>query len=420
MRIQRRTFLGASAAAGMAQSVQVGQAQSAGVPDAIRRLRPMTDGIQPITDDERRVRIEKARKLMVENKIDAIVFEGGTSMYYFTGTRWGGSERTFALVLPARGEPAWVVPGFEEMRAREVIHFGTDIRTWQEDESPYKEIVRILKDRGVSTGRVGIEERLRFFIYDGIRKEAPALEFTSADPVTAGCRMIKSPAEIALMQRASDITIACYRAALSTLHEGMTPSELRENVMAAYQALGARGSILIGFGKYTAFPHGSIQPQKLREGDMVLIDDGCTIEGYQSDITRTTVLGKPTARQTEVWNLELKAQNAALAAAKPGATCESVDAAARKVITDAGFGPDYKVPGLPHRTGHGIGLDGHEWTYLVRGNKTRLQPGMCFSNEPMIAIYGEFGVRLEDCMYITEDGARMFSKQSVAIDQPFG
>jgi Xaa-Pro dipeptidase len=417
MRIDRRTFLGASGAAGLAQ---VGQAQSASVPEAIRRLRPMTDGIQPITDEERRARIEKARRLMVENKIDATVLAGGTSMYYFTGTRWGGSERTFAMVLPARGEPAWVVPGFEEMRAREVIHFGTDIRTWQEDESPYKEIVRILKDRGISAGRVGIEERMPFFIFDGIRKEAPALEFTSADPVTAGCRMIKSPAEIALLQRANDITIACYRAALATLHEGMTPSELRTNVEAAYHSLGVRGDVLIGFGKYTAFPHGSIQPQKLREGDMVLVDDGCSVEGYGSDITRTTIFGKPTKRQTDVWNLELKAQNAALAAAKPGATCESVDAAARKVITDAGFGPDYKVPGLPHRTGHGIGLDGHEWTYLVRGNKTRLQPGMCFSNEPMIAIYGEFGVRLEDCMYITEDGARMFTKQSVAIDQPFG
>jgi Xaa-Pro dipeptidase len=418
MRIDRRTFLATSFAA--VGAAQLAEAQTSEVPDAIRQLRPMTDGIQPITDDERRARMDKARRLMVENKIDAVVLEGGTSMYYFTGTRWGNSERTFAVVFPARGEPAWVVPGFEEMRAREVIHFGTDIRTWEEDESPYKKIVQALKDRGVTAGRVGMEERIRFFLFDGIRKEAPSLEFVSADPVTAGCRMIKSPAELALMQRANDVTIACYRAALATLREGMTPAELRSNILAGYRALGFPGSILIGFGKYTAFPHGSIQPQKLREGDMVLIDDGCTVEGYQSDITRTTVFGKPTARQTQVWDLERNAQDAALAAARVGATCESVDAAARKVITDAGFGPDYKVPGLPHRTGHGIGLDGHEWTYLVRGNKTRLQPGMCFSNEPMIAIYGEFGVRLEDCMHITEDGARMFTKQSVSIEQPFG
>jgi Xaa-Pro dipeptidase len=200
----------------------------------------------------------------------------------------------------------------------------------------------------------------------------------------------------------------------------MTQAELLGNISAAYRALGAPGAAMVSFGKYTAFPHGSIQPQQLREGDVVLIDDGCTVEGYQSDITRTTVFGKPTARQTKVWNVERTAQDAALLAAKVGMTCESVDAAARKVITDAGFGPGYQLPGLPHRTGHGIGLDGHEWTYLVRGNKTKLEPGMCFSDEPTIAIPGEFGVRLEDCMYITENGARMFSRQSPAIDQPFG
>jgi len=253
-----------------------------------------------------------------------------------------------------------------------------------------------------------------------VGKLAPALEFTSADPVTAGCRMIKSPAEIALMQRANDITIAAYRAALGSLKEGMTQRELSANIAAAYHALGVQGAAMAIFGKYTAFPHGSVQPQQLREGDLVLIDDGCSVEGYQSDITRTVIFGQPTARQRQIWALERKAQDAALAAAQPGASCESVDAAARKVITDAGFGPGYKVPGLPHRTGHGIGLDGHEWTYLVRGNQTRLQPGMCFSDEPTIAIYGEFGVRLEDCMYITADGARMFTKQSPAIDQPFG
>jgi Xaa-Pro dipeptidase len=204
------------------------------------------------------------------------------------------------------------------------------------------------------------------------------------------------------------------------LREGMTQGELSANISAAYRQMGVQGAVMASFGEYTAYPHGSIQPQHLREGDLVLVDDGCSVEGYQSDITRTIIFGKPTARQKQVWNLERKAQDAALAAAKVGATCESVDAAARKVITDAGFGPGYKVPGLPHRTGHGIGLDGHEWTYLVKGNKTPLRPGMCFSDEPMIAIYGEFGIRLEDCMHITEDGARMFTKQSVAIDQPFG
>ena len=415
--MNRREF-GAAAVAIAAPAFA--SAQSPDVPEVIRQLRPMKDGIKPITDQERNARMEKARRLMRENQIDAVFLEGNTSMYYFTGTRWGGSERTFGLIFPARGELGWVVPAFEEARARELIRFGTDIRTWEEDESPYRKIVGILNDRGIATGRVGIEEQVRFFVFNGIRKEAPHLDFVSADPVTAGCRMIKSPAEIALLQRANDVTIAAYKAALATLREGMTQFELNQNITAAYRGLGFPGFALVSFGKYTAFPHGSIQPQQLREGDIVQIDDGANVEGYQADITRTTVFGKPSARQRQIWNIERKAQDAAFVAAKLGATCESVDAAARKVITDARFGPDYKVPGLPHRTGHGVGLDGHEWTYLVRGNKTRLEPGMCFSDEPMLTIYGEFGVRLEDCFYMTEDGPRFFSKQSPAIDQPFG
>jgi Xaa-Pro dipeptidase len=395
-------------------------AEKADLPEPIRRLRPMTEGVVPISAAEREARMEKARRLMLENQIDAVFLEGASSMLYFTGTRWGGSERTFGLVFPARGELAWVVPAFEEARAREIIHFGADIRPWEEDESPYRKIVGILKDRGITTGRLGIEEHVRFFVFNGIRKEAPGLDYVSADPVTAGCRMIKSRAEIALLQRANDVTIAAYRAALAALREGMTNVELGANINAAYRALGFPGFALVSFGKYTAFPHGSIAPQKLREGDVVQIDDGANVEGYQADITRTTVFGKPTPRQRQIWDIERKAQDAAFAAAKVGAACESVDAAARKVITDAGFGPDYKVPGLPHRTGHGIGLDGHEWPYLVRGNNLPLAAGMCFSDEPMLTIYGEFGIRLEDCFYMTEDGPRFFSKQSPAIDQPFG
>jgi Xaa-Pro dipeptidase len=281
-------------------------------------------------------------------------------------------------------------------------------------------MAQALTDRGAAVGRIGIEERTRFLVVDGLRKALPRASFVSAVAVTAGCRMIKSRAEIALLQQANEITIAAYRAAFAELREGMTQTDFAANVSAAYQALGVEGDALVIFGKYTAYPHGSSEPQKLREGDVVLVDDGCSVEGYQSDVTRTTVFGKPTPRQRQIWELERKAQNAAFAAAKPGATCESVDAAARKVITDFGFGPDYRLPGLPHRTGHGIGLDGHEWTYLVRGNQTRLEPGMCFSDEPTIAIEGEFGIRLEDCLYITEDGARMFTHQSPAIDQPFG
>jgi Xaa-Pro dipeptidase len=374
--------------------------------------------VVPISDAERLARIEKARRLMIENGIEAILLEGGTSMFYYTGVRWGTSERPFAVVIPARGELAWVTPGFEEQRSRELIKFSTDVRVWQEDESPYRVIAGILRDRG-ATSKVGIEERLRFFVYDGVRQELPSLQFVSATPVTAGCRMIKSPAELALMQRANEITLQAIGATFRSLKEGMTNQQVSESVAATTRKLGGKADgALVIFGKYTAFPHGSVQPQKLRGGDVVLIDAGCTVEGYTSDITRTSVFGTPTQRMRDVWDVELRAQNAAFAAAQIGATCESVDAAARKVITDAGFGPDYKVPGLPHRTGHGIGLDGHEWTNFVRGNTARLAPGMCFSDEPTIAIYGEFGIRHEDCLHITEAGPKFFNPQSRSIEHP--
>jgi Xaa-Pro dipeptidase len=397
-----------------------GDQDLAPLPDRIRALKPLPGKVAPIGDQERLARIDKARKLMADSGVGAIVLETGTSMTYFANVRWGLSERPFLLVIPQKGELAYVCPGFEEARAREITKFTKDIRVWQEDEDWGATVVGILKDRGVTTAKIGVEERVRFFIADGIGKAAPASQVVLATPVTAGCRMVKSPTEIALMQRANDITIDAFRAALPTVREGMTPAELNRNIRAAFDALGGPGgSALIGFGRYSAFPHGSIAAQRLKDGDIVLVDGGCSIDGYQSDITRTTVFGKPTPRQIEVWNLEKKAQAAAFAAARVGATCESVDAAARKVITDAGFGPDYKVPGLPHRTGHGIGMDGHEWTNFVRGNKTLIAPGMCFSDEPMIAIYGEFGIRLEDCLYITENGPKFFSQPSIAIDQPF-
>ena len=417
----RRDFLRLSAGIAGATlfSSSLVEAQQETQPEPIRRLRRMTDNVVPITLEERKARIEKAQKLMRDQRIDAIYVEPGTSMFYYTGMRWGTSERMLAMVIPARGEIAWVCPKFEEERARELIKMGTDIRTWEEDESPYKRVAEIFKDRGVRTGTVGIEERVRFFLYDGIRQVAPGVKFVSADPITAGCRMFKSPAEITLMQIANDITIAAYKATRESMTEGMTQGEFAGNCSAAFRALGTSGGIFVSFGKYTAFPHGSSTPQRLKEGDVVLMDGGCSIDGYESDITRTFVFGKATDRQRQIWDLEKKAQDAAFAAAKVGAPCESVDAAARKVIVDAGFGPDYKVPGLPHRTGHGIGLDGHEWTNFVRGNKTPIQPGMCFSDEPTVVIYGEFGIRLEDCLYITPDGPKFFTKQSASIDEPF-
>lgn len=414
---QSAGLLGAAAVGPTLIDAAIAEAQTA--PDAISSLRPLGPPVAPITDDERRARIEKARRLMTENGIDAIFLEGGTSMWYYTGVRWGNSERTFGVVIPARGELAWVTPAFEEQRARELIKFSNDVRIWQEDESPYRLIAQILRDRGAATGKIGMEERVRFFIYDGVRQELPTATFVSATPITAGCRVIKSPAEIALMQRANDITLQAIGASLKTLKAGMTNKQLAENVGAATRKLGGvEDGALVIFGKYTAFPHGSIQPQQLREGDVVLVDTGCTVDGYTSDITRTTVFGKPSQRQRDVWEVEKRAQSAAFAAAQIGATCESVDAAARAVITAAGFGPDYKVPGLPHRTGHGIGLDGHEWTNFVRGNTTKLEPGMCFSDEPTIASYGEFGIRLEDCLHMTETGPKFFTPQSPSIENP--
>jgi Xaa-Pro dipeptidase len=422
--VDRRKFvgrsvglLGATAIGPTLAGAAIAEAQSGAGP--IASLHPLGPPVMPITDEERRARIEKARRLMTENGISAIFLEGGTSMFYYTGVRWGNSERTFGVVIPAKGELAWVAPAFEEQRARELIKFSNDVRTWQEDESPYRVIAQIIRDRGAASGKIGMEERVRFFVFDGVRQELPTAQFVSATPVTAGCRMIKSPAEIAFMQRANEITLQAIGAAFKTLKEGMTQQQLSANVGEATTHLGGVGDgALVIFGKYTAFPHGSVQPQKLHEGDVVLIDAGCTVDGYTSDITRTTVFGKPTQRQRDVWETEKRAQSAAFAAAQIGATCESVDAAARKVITAAGFGPDYKVPGLPHRTGHGIGLDGHEWTNFVRGNMTKIQPGMCFSDEPTIVSYGEFGIRLEDCLHITETGPKFFTPQSPSIEKP--
>ena len=425
MNITRREFAGA--VAGLAGATTLGRAVTAPpspdpcrLPPSIQALTRQTAGATPITDDERRARIARAQHLMQEQGIGAILIEPGSSLRYYTGVDWSLSERTFATVIPAAGAPAWICPAFEEARARELIRFGDDIRLWEEEESPFALLAAILKDRGAGRGKVGVEEQVRFFVVDGLRQAAPAVGLVSATPVTAGCRMYKSPAELALMQRATDITILAIKAGFATLKAGMTQYDLAGYVTAALTRLGGSDPwALVGFGEYSAFPHGSARPQRLRRGDIVLLDTGCAVEGYQSDMTRTTVFGRPTRRQAEVWDLERKAQDAAFAAAQVGVPCEAVDAAARKVITDAGFGPGYRLPGLPHRTGHGIGLDGHEWTNFVRGNTTPIAPGMCFSDEPMIAIYGEFGVRLEDCLYITEQGPRFFSPQSPAIDQPF-
>ena len=314
------------------------------------------------------------------------------------------------------------MPGFEESRLRELVKIGKDVYAWQEDESPFQKIALALNDANIHSGNIGIEERLRFFILDGVRKEAPQFKYVSGTPVTMPCRMIKSPAELALMQKANDITSAAIKFGIAQLRVSMTQHELSSVIAEAQQKLGGSNpDALVLFGTSSAFPHGSVKPQTLQKGNIVLMDCGCTVEGYTSDITRTIVFGaEPTKRQLEIWTLEQKAQIAGFNAAKIGVACEEVDAAARKVITDAGFGPGYQLPGLPHRTGHGIGMDGHEWGYMVKGNKQILQPGMCFSVEPTISIPGEFGVRLEDCVYMTEQGPKWFSRTAKSISEPFG
>jgi Xaa-Pro dipeptidase len=382
----------------------------------------MKEGVVPITVDERKQRIAKAQSIMEKEKIDAIFLEGTVSCFYFTGMRWGQSERTFGVVIPAKGPIAYVCPKFEEDRAMELLNpvFGDEVRCWEEHESPYALIFNIIKDRGVKYKKIGMEERVRFFIADGVKKLATGFDIVDATPVTAGCRMYKTKAELDLMQYSSDVTIKAYQAAFATIRPDMSQSEFSGNISAAFRKLGYSGGASVQVGKYSALPHGSITPQVIREGDIVMVDGGTSVEGYASDITRTIVVGKPTQRQIDVWNIELEAQNAAFAAIKIGAPCEVVDAAARAVIEKAGFKSNYKLPGLPHRTGHGIGLEGHEWTNFVKGNKTALAVGMCFSNEPTISIPGEFGIRLEDCLYIAEDGPHYFSKQSISIEQPFG
>jgi Xaa-Pro dipeptidase len=424
----RRTFFWSSTAAFVANRVprlMAREAQPSGaLPPSIAALASMRAQAKPITSDERRARLEKARRLMAQHKIDALMLTQGTSLVYFTNIRWGGGERLTACVVPVKGEPFVVCPAFEEDRAREQIALGpfgggrADVRTWNEDESPYALVATGLKDRGITTGTLAIEETTKFVWADGVAHAAPQLKIASATPVVAGCRMIKDPHEIALMRLASQATLKVYEAVYRALQTGMTQNTVSDLIDKAYARVGFPGDASVQVGQYTALPHGSIQPQTIREGTIIMVDDGCTVEGYQSDITRTFVLGKATDKMNRVFDIVKRAQSATLAAAKPGVPLEALDAAARKVITDAGFGPDYKVPGLPHRTGHGIGLDGHEWTNFVRGNTTKIQPGMCFSDEPTVAIYGEFGIRLEDCLHITDAGPKFFTPQSPSIEHP--
>jgi len=427
--VSRRRFLQTGSLAAGISVAAPALAQAAegdkSLPPALAALRTLREEAKPIAVEERAARQEKARRLMRETNLSAILLAQGTSLNYFTGIRWEGGERLFAMVLPAKGEAFYVAPAFEEGRAREQIAKSpggsdpnSDVRIWQEDESPYQRVAQGLTDRGIASGMIGVEETVKFVFSDNLRKAAASATFTSATPVTAACRMIKSRHEIDLMRLASKVTLAAYEATYRSMKAGMTQREVSDLLEAAHRQLGFEGGAEVQVGEFSAFPHGSVKPQGIREGTIVMIDGGCSVEGYLSDITRTFVLGNAPDKMKQVFDIVHRAQSAALAGAKPGVDAGSVDAAARKVITDAGYGPDYKY--FTHRLGHGMGMDGHEWPYLVRGNPTKLQPEMTFSDEPGIYIRGEFGIRLEDDMHITENGAELFTPQSPSLENPFG
>lgn len=389
----------------------------------LANLSSMRDGAEPISDAERAARLAKAQTLMGEAGIDAIYLDASTSLYYFTGLRIHASERLTGAVLPADGDIVYVVPAFEEAAILEMLPGTGDIRGWQEHEDPTALVIDTVRGMGVASGTLAIDETTPFFTFDGLRRSGNSFDFVNASQVTAACRMIKSDAEIALMQRAKNMTLEVHKATARMLHEGVTTTDVQGFIEEAHRRVGVDGPTtfnIVLFGEATAYPHGVPYPQTLKEGDMVLIDIGATVEGYNSDITRSYVFGEASAHQREVWEIEKTAQAAAFEAAQVGVPCGSVDDAARRVIEAAGFGPGYAVPGLPHRTGHGIGLDVHEWTYLVKDNQTPLEPGMCFSNEPMICIYGKFGIRLEDHFYMTTEGPRWFTQPSCSVDDPFG
>lgn len=393
------------------------------LPPSIAALESVADRARPITNEERAARVERARKLMASSGMDALLLTGGTSLRYFSNIGWGLSERLFALVVPTSGNAFVVCPAFEEDRAREQLlrgpfGDGTEVLTWEEHESPYALVASGLRAEGVATGRLGVEETVRFVYSDGVAQAAPALDLTSGTVVTAGCRGVKDDHELELMQLANHVTLKAYEAAYLALEEGMTQSDFAGLVRLAHQRQGFSGGAGVQVGEFSALPHGSVTPQTIREGTILLIDGGCSVEGYRSDISRTFVLGEPTDKMRAVFEIERRAQDAALAAARPGVECQAVDAAARQVIEEAGYGPGYTY--FTHRVGHGIGMDGHEWPYLVKGNTLPLAPGMTFSDEPGIYIPGEFGVRLEDDMFITADGAELFTPQSPSLEDPFG
>jgi Xaa-Pro dipeptidase len=417
--MQRRAFLTA-AAAGAAAFAVLPRAASAAAAAAPAGLASMTKGSKPISVEERRERIARLQKGMAEQGVGAMIIESGSSLDYFTGVQWHRSERTTAAVIPVRGETVIVTPAFEEPSVRETLAIGGDVRPWDEHENPFAKIVGVLKDRSIMGGKIAFESTTRLFIVDGVRDAgAGAYAVVSGDALVKAVRLIKSQAELALMQTANDITLAALRHVHANVHVGMTPGEIGALMNAATVALGGAPEFaLVLINEASAYPHGSHQKQTLRDGSTILMDVGCTVYGYQSDISRTWVMGQPSAKQRKVWATVKKGQELALATAQLGVPVGAIDDAVRGYYEKEGWGPGYHLPGLSHRTGHGIGLDGHEPPYLVHGDTTPLAPGMCFSDEPGIYIPGEFGIRLEDCWHMTLDGPQLFTPLAKSIEDP--
>ncbi len=417
----RRLFLTASAATAAlcACASPSGTVAATAVPDAV--LPNLAASAKPIAVDELRTRVARAQAIMRERNIAALILESGSALVYFTGVRWGRSERFTGAVIPREGDIAIVTPAFEEPSIRESLMVGDDVRIWQEDENPFDRVAQILSDRKLAGGDIAIEETVRHFISDGIARAAPAFRTVPGQPVTRGVRMIKSPAELALMQVANDITLAAYKHIHTRIAAGMSQADISAMMSAATRSMG--GSVefsMVLLNEASAYPHGTRTPQTVREGSVILMDCGCGVHDYESDISRTWIFGEPTKKQRDVWNTVKRGQEIALETAKIGVPAGAVDDAVRRYYESLGYGPGYKTPGLSHRTGHGIGMDGHEPVNLVRNETTLLAPGMCFSNEPGIYEFGAFGVRLEDCFHMTEAGPALFSPLSPSIDKPFG
>jgi len=419
MRMNKRDFLKLSGAT--AGAIALSACGESGSESSEPRLNSILGDVSPIGVDERLTRIENAQRLMATHNIDAILVEPGSAMLYFSGIRWWRSERLTAVVIPREGDIGVVTPFFEEPSVRESMTFGDDVRAWHEHESPFERVAGFLKDRGITNGRIGLEDTVRNFVAVGLADVAPQLEIVSALPVTAGCRMVKTAHEIALMKKASEITLEAYRHVFANLEMGMVPADVTEMMRSAQAELGGSDVWNMAlFGVASAYPHGTNQEQEIEEGQIVLMDCGCSVHGYQSDISRTLVFGEANARQREVWNTVRDGQQIAFDAAKLGATAGSVDDAVRAHYESLGWGPGYELPGLSHRTGHGIGMDGHEPVNFVHGEETLLAPGMCFSNEPGLYDFDSFGVRLEDCLYMTDEGPAWFTVPPDSLDQPLG